>query len=126
MPEPHDSREESGPRTIEFWAVLPDPHQSAVSFAGDGTVRVRFESPESERVNMLPLVLLTGRWLRIRVDYELDKPKQADQGESIEDAPNEGQVPAGEATTWNLKVLEDVGGGQGQRKGKPRSRPARA
>lgn len=109
----------TGRRTIEFFASLPDPHQSAVRFAGDGTVRVLLVAPESERIKMLPLVLLTSRLLRVRVDYV---PDTSEEEPTLPDGEDESvEQPTGESP-WNLQVLAEVGKQMQHKQRKPRKR----
>lgn len=100
-----EGQSEGGSRTVEFYASLPDPHQSAVRFGGDGVVRVLLVAPESERIKMLPLVLLTSRLLRVRIDYVPDAGEnvQEPDGDEVE-SPEETAEAVGDGN-WNTQVL---------------------
>jgi hypothetical protein len=60
---------------IEFLASLPDV-QTAIAIGGDGA-RIKLDIPETDLPNVIKLVLLKGKLLKIRIeDVEENKTAQ--------------------------------------------------
>jgi hypothetical protein len=66
---------------ISFLASLPQI-QSAIRFAGDGSVRVQLEVPASERANVVPLIALNDCVLEVTIKVRVEESQSFGETEA--------------------------------------------